>query len=196
MMAHSLAKIGFGTFFLGILLFGTMTHAAEIRLKNVPVRCSESLVTLAEIADVLPMGGGMGGEDIESLRKIVLFPAPADGETRTLDQWELRTILSRLGVSSLHHSIAGAEKITISGTIAKIVDPVGPHEQFVIQTNYTEVVNFASLDSANPTTEPTACPGSGPIGDDPLDSTPISKAEIACRASPSQMFARKSRASS
>ena len=152
-MASNLAKIGLlvGTVLSGILL--TMVQSAEIRLKNGPVRCTESLVTLADIAEVLPMGG----EDIESLRQIVLFPTPTGGETRTLDQWELRTILSRLGVNSLHHSIAGAEKIMISGAapgsgiVPRTVDPVGPHEQFVIPSNVVQA-NYLTPTGTNPVT--------------------------------------------
>jgi len=152
MVAHSLAKIGFSALLMGTFLLGVIadTQAAEIRLKKVPICYAESLVTLADIAEVLPMGN----EEVESLRQIVLFPAPADGETRTLDQWELRTILSRLGVNSLHHSIAGAEKITMSGVAprstdaARIVDPVGPEESFVIRPSVVQA-NYLTPSGTN-----------------------------------------------
>ena len=108
------------------------SQAAEFRLKKVPVQCTKPLVTLADIADVLPMGN----EDIESFRQIVLFPAPAEGITRTLDQWEVRTILSQLGVTSIHHLISGAEKVTVIGTAPESIAPANPNEGFVIQANY------------------------------------------------------------
>ena len=119
---------------IGAFLFGTLftIQAAEIRLKNVPIRIAEPLVTLADIADVLPMGN----ENIESLRQTVLFPTPVEGETRTLDQWGLRTMLSQLGFNSLHHSISGAETITISGVAARQAVSVSPNEKFVVQANY------------------------------------------------------------
>jgi len=107
-------------------------QAAEIRLKNAPVQMTETWVTLADIADVLPMGS----ENVESLRQTVLFPAPANGETRTLDQWGLRSMLSQLGINSLHHSICGAENIAIIGVAARNVTMVNPNEQFVIQANH------------------------------------------------------------
>jgi flagella basal body P-ring formation protein FlgA len=128
-MAYNPSKIGFGA--ITILLCSFLTsQAAEIRLKKVPIHCTESLVTLADIADVLPMGN----ENVEPLRQIVLFPTPAEDAPRTLDQWEVRTILSQLGVNTLHHFISGAEKITVSGIAPKTVAPMS--EQFVIQANY------------------------------------------------------------
>jgi flagella basal body P-ring formation protein FlgA len=90
------------------------------------------LVTLEDIADVLPMGN----ENVEPLRQTVLFPTPAEGEPRILDQWELRTMLSQLGINSLHHSITGAEKITVKGVAQKSAAPAIPNDQFVIQANY------------------------------------------------------------
>ena len=113
-------------------------QAAEIRLKTTLVQCAEPLVTLADIADVLPMGcTNLGNENLESLRQTVLFPAPAAGATRTLDQWEVRTILSQLGVTSIHHLIGGAEKVSITGVVPESITPMNPNEGFVIQTNYT-----------------------------------------------------------
>ena len=138
-MAYLRSKIGIGTILWGALLCCMLLpiQAAEIRLKNAPVQITESLVTLADIADVLPMGN----EEIGSLRQTVLFLTPADGETRTLDQWELRTMLSQLGINSLHHFISGAEQITVVGVATQSaptgsVAQVNPNEQFVIQANH------------------------------------------------------------
>ena len=107
-------------------------QAAEIRLKNAPIHITEPLVTLADIAEVLPMGN----ENVDPLRQTVLFPTPADGGTRTLDQWELRTMLAQLGVNSLHHFISGAEQITVVGVAERPAPRVNPNEQFVIQANH------------------------------------------------------------
>jgi flagella basal body P-ring formation protein FlgA len=133
-MVYSRPKIGFNVILWGIVFVWMIfsVQAAEIRLKNAPVQMTETWVTLADIADVLPMGS----ENIESLRQTVLFPTPANGETRTLDQWGLRSMLSQLGINSLHHSICGAENIAIIGIAARNVAMVNPNEQFVIQANH------------------------------------------------------------
>ena len=138
-MVYYSPKIGFRATFWGFI-FGSIilacsfmtSHAAEIRLKKTPILCTEALVTLADIADVVPMGG----ENVESLRNIVLFPVSSVDETRTLDQWEVRSMLSQLGVNSLHHVISGAEKVTINDVAVRTAVPVSPNEQFVVQANY------------------------------------------------------------
>ena len=133
-MIRSIFPFGFIVVLWGTTLLSV--QAAEIRLKNSPIQCSGSLVTLADIADVLPMNKE-NPEIVEHLRQIVLFPAPSDGEKRTIDQWQLRSLLSQLGISSLHHYISGAEKITIGGTVLRHDSFVLPNEPFVIvQTNY------------------------------------------------------------
>ena len=142
-MAYSLQKVGFVVFLWGTMLLSV--QAAEIRLKKESIQCTESLVLLSDIADVLPMRN----ENVEALRQTVLFPAPIEGEPRIIDQWQLRTMLSQLGVNSLQHFISGAEKITINGAggISPSVNceslpayrpgsPVNPNEQFVVQANY------------------------------------------------------------
>ncbi|MDR0328197.1 MAG: flagellar basal body P-ring formation chaperone FlgA [Planctomycetaceae bacterium] len=134
-MDSSSSKIGFGIVFGGVFLLAcafTTSQAAEIRLKNVPIQCTESLVTLSDIADVLPMGN----ENVEPLRHVVLFPTPNEEPGRTLGQWEVRTMLSQLGINSLHHSISGAEKVTVVGVAANVAADVGLNEQFVVQANY------------------------------------------------------------
>jgi hypothetical protein len=128
------SKFGFSRALFGVIVILVCSlftsQAAEIRLKKMQIPCTDSLVTLADIADILPMGN----ENVESLRQIVMFPAPAENVTRTLDQWEVRTMLSQLGVNSLHHFISGAEKVTVLGTSLGIPAPV--YEQFVVQANY------------------------------------------------------------
>ena len=131
-MSYHLPKIAFGTILWGTILVCALSPAAEIRLKKVPIQSTEPLITLADIADVLPMGN----ENVESLRQTVLFPALASGTSRTLDQWEVRTILSQLGVNSLHHFISGAEKVTVNGTTVRASTPIIPSEPFVIQAHY------------------------------------------------------------
>ena len=133
-MTYYLSKIGFGTVLGGAIFVCllSISQAAEIRLKKMPIQCTESLVTLADIAEVLPMGN----ENVEPLRQLVLFASPADGTVKNLDQWEVRTILSQLGMNSLHHFTSGAEKITVSSVPTRAFDSVNPNEQFVIQANY------------------------------------------------------------
>ena len=138
-MSYMQSKIGVQTLLCATVLFCVLfpVRAAEIRLKNTHLPITEPLVTLADIADVLPMDN----ENVEQLRRTVLFPTPAEGDMRTLDQWELRTMLSQLGINTLHHTISGTEKITIAGvatthTTTKHILSVNPNEQFVIHANY------------------------------------------------------------
>jgi flagella basal body P-ring formation protein FlgA len=133
-MTYSHSQIGFGILLGGILFVCSFSpvQAAEIRLKQFAVQCPEPLVTLADIADVLPMGN----ENVEPLRQVVLFPTPDEGAAITLDQWQLRTMLSQLGVNTLHHSISGAEKITVDGVAVRNAAPVNPNDQFIVRTNY------------------------------------------------------------
>jgi flagella basal body P-ring formation protein FlgA len=138
-MTYHPSKIRFGSVIWGIVISGTIfafpfltSQAAEIRLKKMPVQPTDSLVTLADIADVLPVGN----ENVEPLRQIVLFPAPTGSTTRTLDQWEVRTMLSQLGMNSLHHSISGAEKVTVHVITPKNAAPVNPGGQFVVQAHH------------------------------------------------------------
>ena len=133
-MVYGRSTITYKTILWGMILlcsYGT-SPAAEIRLKKIPVPCSETLVTLADIADVLPMGN----ENVEPLRQMVLFPTPSDGTTRTLDQWEVRTMLSQLGINSLHHFISGAEKVTVLGIAPVHAAPIQPNEQFVVHASH------------------------------------------------------------
>lgn len=82
--------------------------AAEIRLKNEPIHCPQTLVALGDVATLV----GSAAET-EMLRQIVLCTAPTDGETLTLDRTELRTLLSQLGIASSKHQITGAEQMTL-----------------------------------------------------------------------------------
>ena len=137
-MSYLRTKTTVGVFFWGTALFCALfsAQAAEIRLKHAPIRITEPLVTLADIADVLPMGN----ENVETLRQTVLFPTPADGEPRILDQWGLRTLLSQLGFNSLQHFISGAEKTSVAGvavasTAPRNVAPESPNDKFVVHAN-------------------------------------------------------------
>ena len=133
-MACYPTKIVFWAFLWGAILVCSLltAPAAEIRLKKMPVLCPEPLVILSDIADVLPVGN----ENVEPLRQMVLFPAPAEDTPRTLDLWEVRTMLSQLGVNSLHHFISGAEKVTVSGIASGKTEEANPNDQFVVQANY------------------------------------------------------------
>ena len=117
-------------------------QAAEIRLKTGTVQTSEPLITLADVADVLPMNN----EDVTPLRNTVLFQAPAAGTERTLDQWELRTILSQLGVTSIHHLIVGAPRVTVSSTVPALTpsgtDDTAPSN---LRNGFGDSVSPASL---------------------------------------------------
>jgi flagella basal body P-ring formation protein FlgA len=86
--------------------------ASEIRLKNEPIQCTQTLVALGDVAAVaseLPA-------DAEQLRQTVLCTAPTGGEARTLDQAEIRSILSQLGIASSKFQLTGAKQITLIST--------------------------------------------------------------------------------
>ena len=155
-------RISFTAVFWGVILVCSILNAqaAEIRLKDMPVQAAGTLVMLADIADVLPMGGThLSHENVEALRQTVLFPAPAPGTERTLNQWEVRTILSQLGVTPIHHLIGGAEKVTILGATPVEGTPMNPNEGFVIQANYHHNFNQHNLTPAGtPSTLPPVQP--------------------------------------
>lgn len=94
-----------------LLSLSAATSAAEIRLRSEASRCTEMLVVLGDVADIIPAAG----DDVVRLRQTVLTTAPAPGEEKTLQDAEIRDILSRSGVSSLQHRLTGAAKITLVG---------------------------------------------------------------------------------
>ena len=148
-MTHSLHKIGFLAICSGIILICTIftAESAEIRLKNTSVQIAQPLVTLADVADVMPMGSG---ENVEALRRLVLFPAPSSGTTRALAQWELRSILSQLGINPIHHLISGADSVTIVGATQSNATQSNTattslNEGFVIQANHLAPANTNSV---------------------------------------------------
>ncbi len=104
---HSVAAVVIAFF----LLFSSNAAAAEIRIRSETVRCTRDLVTLGDVASVLPVNG----DDGEALRQTILFTAPAAGESRQIDATELRTILSRLGIGSTRHTVTGARRIKLVG---------------------------------------------------------------------------------
>ena|GEM_PF-1649404 len=141
-----------------LALSALQSPAAEIRLKSSPI-FADSLVLLSDIADILPTGN----EDVGQLGQWVLFPAPAEGTERTLEQWEVRSMLSQLGVNMLHHFVSGASKIQIIGASGFVglnpagttpagiglLDSLGPNAQFVVQANYLAPTPNAGNESQN-----------------------------------------------
>ncbi|MDR1271057.1 MAG: flagellar basal body P-ring formation chaperone FlgA, partial [Planctomycetaceae bacterium] len=93
-------------------LFTKQLFGAEIRLRAEPVRCSQTLVTLAEVAEIIPTANE-SAQQTEQLRQTVLFTVPARGERRTVERIELRDILSRLGFNSVQHQLTGAARIVV-----------------------------------------------------------------------------------
>ncbi len=83
-----------------------LTYSAEIRFKT-PVRCTESSVRLSDLAEIVPAD--------ETLGSLQLFPAPAVGGQRVVSVSQIRDLLGNQGVSSLHHTFRGADRVTIYG---------------------------------------------------------------------------------
>lgn len=111
--------VSFNLIIVTLLLATASASAAEIRMRSEPVRCTRDLVTLADVAAVLPTND----PETETLRQTVLFTAPAAGETRTLEAAELRTILSSLGIPSTRHTVTGARRIKLVGEESFLTEP-------------------------------------------------------------------------
>lgn len=121
---------------VGDSCFMFCAFGAELRLRTEPVRCSQNLVTLTDIAEIIP-AANEPVQQIERLRQTVLFTAPARGEQRSVTRIELRDILSRLGFSSVQHQLTGAAKISVVNE--------SNNNSAVVPASYTFVKNETNL---------------------------------------------------
>jgi flagella basal body P-ring formation protein FlgA len=112
------SKFLFFVFLFAVLVTNTgspfteQLFGVEIRLRAEPVRCSQNLVTLEEVAEIIPAAKD-SVQQIDQLRQTVLFTVPERGERRTVERIELRDILSGLGFSSVQHQLTGASRIVV-----------------------------------------------------------------------------------
>ncbi len=91
-----------------LCLIAATAQSAEIRLRA-EAPCSQTLVTLADLADIVPAPG----EDAATLAQTVITTAPAKGDVKTLSAVEIRDILSRSGVNSQRNLLTGATNVTL-----------------------------------------------------------------------------------
>ena len=121
-------------FVLIFVLSSSVAHAAEIRFKNEPIRCRETLVTLSDIAEIVPGPG----DDVDRLRRTVLITAPVPGEETVLENVEVRDILSRSGVNSFRHRFTGAARIKLVGTAVDDASVKPKHKSSaIVPASYT-----------------------------------------------------------
>lgn len=97
-----------------LLALAGSVSAAEIRLKSEAVHCTQTLVLLGDVAEIV----SEAGDDAEALRRTVLFAAPRAGEEKTVSTIELRNVLSRLGVRSTDHRLTGSQNVVLVGGTA------------------------------------------------------------------------------
>jgi flagella basal body P-ring formation protein FlgA len=96
-------------FFLTILTGSLSAESAEIQFKpQADVR--GSLVLLGDVAQIQDPDP----KQVETLRRIELFPSPARGRVRAVTDVEIRQLLQLHGVSNTEHRFAGAELVRIA----------------------------------------------------------------------------------
>lgn len=99
-------------FFAFIIMFGVaFVQGAEIRVHTEPVRCSSTIVTLGEIAEIVPGAG----ENVDQFQDVALFPAPGVNETLKMSMTELRDKLSSRGIKAVEHRLTGPKELTLLG---------------------------------------------------------------------------------
>ncbi len=102
------------TFVIGAFFAMTVSaHAATITFRDAPILCRGNAVTLGDVAVVTPDRGEDAAE-IESLKAVVLFPAPIPGKDRTVAWRDVYDYLNMRGVRVGQHTFAGAGKVTIT----------------------------------------------------------------------------------
>ena len=96
-------------FFLTMLAGSLSAESAEIQFKpQADVR--GSLVLLGDVAQIQDPDA----KQVDTLRRIELFPSPARGRSRTVTDVEIRQLLQLHGVSTTEHRFVGAESVRIA----------------------------------------------------------------------------------
>ena len=83
--------------------------AAELKFKS-RIVSRGSIVLLGDVADVQ----GANPIEVESLKRVELFPAPSQGASRTLRRREVRELLSLRGVDLGRHQVAGSHTVHVA----------------------------------------------------------------------------------
>ncbi|MDR0704737.1 MAG: flagellar basal body P-ring formation chaperone FlgA [Planctomycetaceae bacterium] len=119
--------------------FTEQLFGAEIRLRSEPVRCSRNLVTLEDVAEIIPSANEQL-QQIDRLRQAVLFTVPERGERRTVERIELRDLLSGIGFSSMQHQLTGAARIVVMN------ESIGSNNgSAIVPASYTYQKNATNL---------------------------------------------------
>lgn len=141
LLPYFLFSIFFPVIFVTVGDSGFMFHSlgAEIRLRAEPVRCSQNLVTLPDVAEIIP-AANEPIQQTNQLQQTVLFTAPVRGERRTVERIELRDILSRLGFSSVQHQLTGAAKIVVVNELN--------NDSVIVPASYTYEKTTSNLTSS------------------------------------------------
>ena len=95
-------------FFLSLLAGSSAGGAAEIQFKS-QAEVRGSLVLLSDIANIQDSDTQL----VESLKRIELFPSPANGRLRIVRDVEIRQLLQLHGVRTADHRFSGAESVQI-----------------------------------------------------------------------------------
>lgn len=98
---------------LACLLLTAQAAAAEIQLRA-RAEATGRVVTLGDVADVLAAESGSG----ESLAEVELFPAPPQGQSRTVAAEEIRDTLALRGMNMARHRLSGAPKVVVAAAAA------------------------------------------------------------------------------
>ncbi len=101
-MSHRVAKRVLGYFTL-FLLSGAAASAAQIELKST-VSSPGSLVLLGDLAKIT----GDDAREIEQLKRLELFPAPAQGTSRVVRRGEIQELLRLNEIDLRGHHFTGA----------------------------------------------------------------------------------------
>lgn len=86
----------------------SLAAAAELQLRH-ECRCAQSLVRLGDVAEI----HAADPDQAAQLRRIELFPAPAQGRSRHLRARELQDLLVLRGLNLSEHRLSGASRIEI-----------------------------------------------------------------------------------
>ncbi|MDR1960370.1 MAG: flagellar basal body P-ring formation chaperone FlgA [Planctomycetaceae bacterium] len=109
--------------FLFFLLMPPFGFAATIAVRNERIVCTRE-VTLGDVAVITPSPGETG-EDIETLKKVVVCSPPLPGKDRVLNSTRIKDVLGLRGMP-WKHFLTGASQvvITASGETGKDKDNV------------------------------------------------------------------------
>ena len=110
-MKHTILHL----FLTTAILFGAtcLASAATITFRGERIACHGAAVILADVANITP-DEGETPDEIERLKKVVLFPAPISGKDRTITYREIYDYLKMRGIQVGLHTFAGSPQVTVT----------------------------------------------------------------------------------